>query len=85
MNSTPLRDVIEGRLDQRWEQFAKAHPNLAAAIDRTRLLDQTVQSLRDDPEFQTLLAGADLDEAKLAAASRAVVIIEKLLARALAV
>ena len=84
MKITPLRDVIESRLDQRWEEFAAAHPSLAAAIDRTRLLDNAVQSMRDDPEFQALLTGADLDEAKLAAAAKAVAIIEKLLTRALA-
>ncbi|MFW6059388.1 MAG: hypothetical protein ACODAQ_04360 [Phycisphaeraceae bacterium] len=65
-----LRDVVEQRINRRWSAFAKAHPHLAAVIDRTRLVESAVQRLRDDPAFRAAMAEADLDEAKLVAAAR---------------
>jgi len=66
-----LRDVVEERLNRRWSAFAEAHPHLAAVIDRTRLVESAVESLRQDPAFIAAMRDADLDEAKLAAAMRA--------------
>jgi hypothetical protein len=68
--STPLRDLITSRMEARWAEFADSHPNLAAAIDRVRLIDQTAQRLRDDPQFMAAMRQADLDEHKLLAAAK---------------
>jgi hypothetical protein len=65
---TALRDVVAHRIDGRWSQWAKAHPHLAAVIDRTTLIDSTVAELRNDPAFQEAMQRADLDEARLAQA-----------------
>lgn len=83
MNSIPLRDLVEQRLELHWPDFARRHPNLAAAIDRTRLIDTTARSLADDPDLRAALRQADLDEATLAAASRVFGLIERAVALAL--
>ncbi|MCC7204876.1 MAG: hypothetical protein IT441_07330 [Phycisphaeraceae bacterium] len=70
MQTTALRDVVSQRLTSRWEAWAVDHPHLAAAIDRMKLIDSAVQSLREDAEFREAMRQADLDEAKLAAAAR---------------
>ncbi|MEX0654515.1 MAG: hypothetical protein WD534_04875 [Phycisphaeraceae bacterium] len=74
---TPLRDVIEKQLNVQWTQWAQAHPNLAAAIDRTRLVESAVQQVRDDPTFQQAMRDAQLDEATLAAAARLIEQVEQ--------
>ena len=70
MATTTLRDLIADKIDHRWQEWASAHPNLAAVLDRTELVDSTVQRLRDDTDFRDAMRAADLDEAKLAAAAR---------------
>lgn len=65
-----LRDVIAEQLDQQWSAWAHDHPHLAAAIDRTRLIDTATARLRDDPAFNEALRRANLDEARLAEAAR---------------
>ncbi|MEX0745362.1 MAG: hypothetical protein WD118_07140 [Phycisphaeraceae bacterium] len=67
---TPLRDVIEKQLDVQWTQWSQKHPNLAAAIDRTRLVEATVHQVHDDPAFQRAMREASLDAAQLAAAAK---------------
>ncbi len=83
METTPLRDLIEARLGDRWEVWARRHPHLAAAIDRTRLVEASVDRLREDPEFQRAMLAADIDEAKLAAAAGLLSRVEEVLGRAL--
>ncbi len=78
-----LRDVVQQRMNQRWVAFAEAHPHLAEVIDRTRLVESSVQRLREDPQFQAAMREAGLDEAKLAAAMRAVDRAEMLIAHVL--
>lgn len=70
MQTTALRDVVSQKLGVRWEAWAVDHPHLAAAIDRMKLVESAVSSLREDREFQEAMRQADLDEAKLAAAAR---------------
>jgi len=78
-----LRDLIASRVGGRWAQWAAAHPHLAQVIDRTRLVESAATSLRDDPAFNQALRQADLDETQLAAASRAIEIVERLVMRML--
>lgn len=78
-----LRDVIAGRINQRWEHWAKTHPHLATAIDQTRLIDATVTRLRHDPQFNDAMRRADLDEAKLLEAVGVLEHAERLIGRLL--
>jgi hypothetical protein len=78
---TSLRDVVASRIDGRWSQWAKAHPHLAAVIDRTTLIDSTVAELRDDPAFQDAMQQAHLDEANLARAESVLQQADRLLDR----
>ncbi len=66
---TSLRDLVADRLGARWPDFAREHPNLAAALDRTSLVERTVAYLRDDPAYTEALREAALDEATLARAA----------------
>lgn len=70
MSNKSLRTLIESRLDARWDEWAKRHPHLAAAIDKVRLTDAAVESIRDDPDFVAAMQQADLDEAGLLKAAR---------------
>ena len=65
---TSLHDVVARRIDRRWSEWARAHPHLAAVIDRTTLIDSTVAELQEDPAFVRAMQQADLDEARLAQA-----------------
>jgi hypothetical protein len=85
MNTTPLRDLIADRVGQRWETWSAAHPHLAAAIDRVRLVESAVARLRDDPEFTQAWAQAQVDEDKLGATLKLITLAERLIARLLPV
>jgi len=69
--SQTLRDALAPQLEHRWLAFAEAHPHLAAAIDRVHLDEAVVEEIRNDPAFHRAMRDADLDEATLAAASKA--------------
>ncbi|NBC96475.1 MAG: hypothetical protein GVY27_08995 [Deinococcus-Thermus bacterium] len=81
--SQTLRDALRPHFEGRWSAFADSHPHLAEAIDRIRLEDAVVESVRDDAAFASAMREADLDEATLAAAAKALDrgsrVIEKLL------
>jgi hypothetical protein len=81
MTLTSLRDVVAKRIDRRWSQWAKAHPHLAAVIDRTTLIDSTVAELHSDPSFAAAMQQADLDETRLAQAASVMEQAESLLDR----
>lgn len=78
-----LRDVVEERLNERWAAFAEAHPHLAEVIDRTRLIESSVQRLQHDAAFRAAMREGGLDMAKLAAAQRALARAEALMVRVL--
>lgn len=70
MTTQDLRSLISEKIHGRWSDWANKHPNLAEAIDRTRLVESAVERLRNDPEFIQAMRAADLDDARLAAAAR---------------
>lgn len=74
---SPLRDVVAAQLDRQWAVWARDHPHLAAAIDRTRLIDAAAARLRDDPAFIEALRQADLDEHRLAEAAKLLALAER--------
>ena len=65
----PLRDVVAGELAEHWLSWSVAHPQLAEAIDRLRLIELTVEQLRQDPAFTRALRECELDELRLAQAA----------------
>lgn len=69
MSKQGLKDIVADKLDQKWDVWAKAHPQLAAAIDRTQLVDAAVKRLREDPQFMAAMEHAAVDEHTLAQAS----------------
>ena len=80
-----LQAIVADRVDMRWEQFASEHPNLAAAIERVRLIESGVQQLEEDPAYREALEAAGRDEAVLAAAARLVGEVDKWIGRTLGV
>ena len=70
MQQQCLREIVEHRMGGRWSEFVQQHPHLAAAIDRTRLIETTVQHLEEDEHFVQAMREADLDGAKLRAATQ---------------
>ena len=64
-----LRDLIDEKIDSRWSQWSEKHPNLAEVIDRARLVESSVELLRNDPDYIEAMRSAGMDEAKLAAAA----------------
>jgi len=69
--SQTLRDALRPHFDGRWSAFAESHPHLAEAIDRIRLEETVSERIREDPAFAAAMREADLDEATLAAAAKA--------------
>jgi len=70
MPTTALHDLVAKKIDRHWNEWSKAHPHLASILDRTRLVDSTVDRLRSDAEFAEAMRQANLDESQLAAAAR---------------
>lgn len=81
MNTHELRTLVNEKIDARWPDWATRHPHLAAAVDRVRLVDSTVERLRDDPRFIQAMHAADLDEARLADASRLLSLVDEWIRR----
>ncbi len=79
----PLRELVSSRVNQRFEDWAREHPHLARAIDRTKMIESATLRLRDDPEFQQALREADLNEQQLMLAGRVLEVVERLVRRVL--
>ena len=65
MTTRDLHSLVGDKIDVLWSDWSTRHPHLARAIDRTRLVESTVQRVREDPAFIQAMRDADLDEAKL--------------------
>ncbi len=61
-NTQHLRQIVADRLDIHWTQFAREHQHLAAAIERTRLVDSAVRSITNDPSYVHAQKAATQDE-----------------------
>ena len=69
MTTQNLHSLVNEKINLRWSEWATRHPQLALAIDRTRLVESTVDLLREDPAFIKAMREADLDEARLTLAA----------------
>jgi hypothetical protein len=57
-----LKDIVAAQLEIHWTQFQQEHPHLAAAIERTRLIESTVARITDDPQYKHAMRLAAQDE-----------------------
>jgi hypothetical protein len=76
-----LRERVAQTVDVQWSGFAERHPNLAAAIDRVRLVDSAVESIRADPAYRAALDAAARDDQSLTVAADVVQLIESAVRR----
>lgn len=67
-----LQEIVAERVGMRWEQFAAEHPNLAAAVERVRLIEHGVRQIERQEVYRQAMEAAGRDEAVLAAAARLV-------------
>ncbi len=70
MSTQDLHTIISQKIDLRWSDWAQQHPHLAEVIDRVRLVESVVTLLSEDTEFVRAMREADLDAARLGAASK---------------
>jgi acyl CoA:acetate/3-ketoacid CoA transferase len=55
MLTISLKDEVQKVLAREWNSFAQDHPNLAAVIDQTLLVEQAAACLQDDAEYREAL------------------------------
>jgi hypothetical protein len=60
MLTVSLKDEIQKVLSRTWPAFAQDHPNLAAVIDQTLLLEQAAACLQDDAEYREAMELASI-------------------------
>ena len=58
MNTIDLKQEVQRAIAAEWPAFVSAHPHLAAVMDETLLVEPALQSLADDPEFQSTMQTA---------------------------
>jgi len=80
-----LRELVEQRVEVQWAAFEREHPYLAAAIDRARFVESTVQRLAEDEAFVEAMRAAERDEAARSAAAQVVRVIDAWVGRALGI
>ena len=78
-----LRQLVRGRLDLQWADFADQHPHLAAVIERSVLIEQVIERLTDDPAYQEAMQQAAVDRQTLAVTDRAVAFVDTWIRRVL--
>jgi hypothetical protein len=59
MATIDVKSEVARAIRGEWPAFAASHPNLAAALDETLLLDSAITSLADDPEYREAMATAE--------------------------
>jgi hypothetical protein len=72
-----LQELVQQRMELQWPGFAQTHPHLAAAIERTVLVNNTVSRLADDPEFRQAMAAGAGDQVILSATADLVKLIDQ--------
>lgn len=83
MEAKNLRGLVEGVVGAQWKQWAKQHPQLAAAVDRVRLVETVVTEARKDPEVRGALLEAERNNEVVAAVGGVVELVEKVVRKVL--
>jgi hypothetical protein len=60
-----INEIVAAAVGKEFDDWAAEHPSLAAVIDRVRLTEQTVESLRDTDAYQQAIAAYHRDECEL--------------------
>ena len=58
LNEQDLRDLVARAVAKPFAPWAAEHPSLAAVIDRTRLVEQVSQRLRESPAYRAAIANS---------------------------
>lgn len=58
MKTINVKQLVQQAVGQEWPAFVAAHPNLAAILDETLLVEEATAKLSDDPAYQRALADA---------------------------
>jgi len=66
VNDKKVTELVAAAVGQRFDEWARQHPSLAAVIDRISLTERTVQSLRDSAEYRDAVAAYHQDMNELA-------------------
>lgn len=85
MNAIELHELVEQRLDMRWNEFTEEHPHLAAAIDRVQLVETSVERLLDDPAYHQAIQAADRDQTVIGAAGQVIDVVDRWIGRLLGI
>jgi len=56
MTDERVKEIVSQAVGQAFEQWAGAHPSLAAVIDRMMVTSRVVESLRDSEEYRSAIA-----------------------------
>ncbi|QNN23030.1 hypothetical protein HED60_12375 [Planctomycetales bacterium ZRK34] len=85
MNVNELHELVEQRLDMRWNEFTEEHPQLAAAIDRVQLIETSVERLLDDPDYHQAVQSAGRDQAMIGVAGPVIDLVDRWVGRLLGI
>jgi hypothetical protein len=56
MSDETIQQIVQQAVGQSYKQWAAQHPALSAVIDRVRVSDLAVASLRNSPEYRQAVA-----------------------------
>ncbi len=52
MDDERIKEIVAAAVERRFDQWADEHPSLASVIDRIRLTDRAVESLRQSDQYR---------------------------------
>ena len=65
MSEEKINQLVASAVGGEFQQWAIKHPSLAAVIDRIRLTEQAVESLRKSDEYRQAIAAYHRDQNEL--------------------
>jgi hypothetical protein len=60
MTTIQLKDAVRAAIHSGWDAFAQDHPRLAQVLDEQLLVEQAMQSIADDPQYQETMSQASI-------------------------
>ncbi len=64
MQRVEVKEMVARAVGGQWDEFAKKHPHLAAAIDRQLLVERTLEELHASEEFAQAMRQVDAGAAE---------------------
>jgi len=65
MTNEKINELLADAVGKEFDDWAAEHPTLAAVIDRVRLTEQTIESLRDTEGYRQAIAAYHRDQSEL--------------------